>query len=96
MKIAYEGKGPGIVGAPVWDGHEFAGSATVADPAGWMETLADSFDGSSMAMTKPLLQEWNDFFASQTSWATGTGYGWRTADERGGEPAAWSDPPAAP
>lgn len=78
LRVAYEGKGPGIAGAPVYDGHAFSGSALVADPANWAEAITGSLDGSSSAMTKPLLQDWNGLFANQTSWAAGAT--WQTAD----------------
>lgn len=77
VKIDYAGKGPGIAGAPVWDGHEFSGTAVATDPTDCIPAILDSLDGGSSPMTKPLLQPWKELFSGQTSWNVGTT--WRTA-----------------
>ncbi len=78
LDVAYAGKGPGIAGSPIYDGHEFLSSVTVRDTTYWREALTNALDGSSAPMTKPLLQAWNDIFTGQTSWDAGTS--WKTAD----------------
>lgn len=78
LTVAYMGKGPGIAGAPIWDGHEFSGTATVTDPTDSCQAIVDSLDGSSQTIVAPFFQPWKDLFAGQTSWDIGTT--WQTAD----------------
>jgi hypothetical protein len=73
LELRYEGKGPGIPGAPIYDGATFA-NFFVLPGGSWVKAFRDSLDGRAVPMMGHLLADWDALFSAQTSWGVGTAW----------------------